>query len=62
MNTAQKILASNKFETFSQHQAMQRAIRDLAVEIQGHNCYDRTYTFWDGSKIKMTRDGYAETK
>ena len=58
MTTAQRILESHKSDTFAQAQAMQREIRDLAIETQGHNCYDRTWTFWDGSKITMTRDGF----
>lgn len=62
MTTAERILQAHKTETFAQHQATQREIRDLVIETQGHNCYDRTWTFWDGSKITMTRDGYKVTQ
>jgi hypothetical protein len=59
MTTAQRILSSHKSDTFAQAQAMQREIRDLAIETQGHNCHDRTWTFYDGSTITKTRDGYT---
>lgn len=59
MTTAQRILEANKTETFAQVQALQNHIRDLAVETEGFNCYDRTWTFYDGSTITKTRDGYT---
>lgn len=60
MTTAQRILSANKFETFAQAQDLEETIRQLAVKTDGDNCYDRTWTFYDGSKITKTRGGYTE--
>ena len=59
MTTAQQILTANKAETFAQAQALEANIRELAVKVSGANCYDRTWTFYDGSEITKTRDGYT---
>ena len=59
MTTAQKILAANSATTFSQSRAMEASIRELATKTSGANCYDRTWTFYDGSSITKTRDGYT---
>ena len=59
MTTAQKILAAHNSETFNQAQALEAAARELAVKTIGANCYDRTWTFYDGSSVTKTREGYA---
>jgi hypothetical protein len=59
MTTAQKIIAANSATTFSQAQALEAAARELATKTTGANCYNRTWTFYDGSNITKTRDGYT---
>jgi hypothetical protein len=59
MTTAQRIIASHKQATFSQTQALESEARDLATKTAAANCYDRTWTFYDGSSITKTRDGYT---
>jgi hypothetical protein len=53
MTTAQRIIADN-----STAQAIESEARDLATKTTAANCYDRTWTFYDGSTITKTRDGY----
>ena len=59
MNTAQRILAAHKTETYAQAMRLESEARELAVKVGGPNCYDTTWTFHDGSAITKTRDGYA---
>ena len=59
MNTAQRIIASHKQATFSQAQAMEAEASAMATKTAAANCYDRTWTFYDGSSITKTRDGYT---
>ena len=54
MTTAQRIISSN-----STAQAIEAEARDMATKTTAANCYDRAWTFYDGSKIIKTRDGYT---
>ncbi len=54
MTTAQRIIAAN-----STSQAIEAEARELATKTAASNCYDRTWTFYDGSSITKTRDGYT---
>lgn len=54
MTTAQRIINAN-----STAQASEAEARDLATKTTAANCYDRTWTFCDGSTITKTRDGYT---
>ena len=59
MTTAQRIIKANSAKTFSQAQALEAAARELAIKTAGANCYDRTWTFYDGSSITKTSNGYT---
>lgn len=59
MTTAQRIIASHKQATFSQAMALESEARELATKTTAANCYDRTWTFYDGSSITKTSDGYT---
>lgn len=59
MTTAQRIIASHKQATFSQAMALESEARELATKTAAANCFDRTWTFYDGSSITKTRDGYT---
>jgi hypothetical protein len=59
MNTAQRILAANNQKTFGQQQALESEARNMAIKTDAANCYDRTWTFYDGSKITKARDGFT---
>ena len=59
MTTAARIIAAHKSETFAQAEAMESECRDLAISTTAANCYDRVWTFYDGSTITKTRDGYV---
>jgi hypothetical protein len=54
MTTAQRIISAN-----STAQAIEAEARELATKTAAANCYDRTWTFYDGSSITKTRDGYS---
>lgn len=54
MSTAQRIIATN-----SSAEAIESEARELAVKTSAANCYDRTWTFFDGSMIVKTRNGYT---
>jgi hypothetical protein len=54
MTTAQRIISSN-----STAQAIESEARELATKTAAANCYDRTWTFYDGSSIIKTRAGYT---
>lgn len=60
MNTAQRILADHQYCTFAQARALEAEARELATKVDGGNCYDRMWTFHDGSVITKTQDGYTE--
>lgn len=53
MTTAQRILTNGTA------QLIEAEARDLAVKTDGANCFDRTWTFYDGSRLIKTRDGYT---
>lgn len=54
MTTAQRIIRNN-----STAQAIEAEARDLATKTTAANCYDRTWTFYDGSTVTKTSDGYT---
>lgn len=59
MNTAQRILTAHKTDTAAQARAMESEARDLAVKVSAANCFERTWTFYDGSTLSKHRDGYS---
>lgn len=59
MTTAQHIVTSHTTETFADQQKLERELREIATRIEGPNCYDRIYYFFDGSKVTKTRDGFV---
>jgi hypothetical protein len=54
MTTAQRIIADN-----STARAIESEAYELAIKVTAANCFDRTWTFYDGSSITKTRDGYT---
>jgi hypothetical protein len=54
MTTAQRIIEAN-----TEARAIETEARELAMKTDGPNCFDRTWTFYDGSSITKTRDGYT---
>lgn len=60
MNTAQRILGDHQQETYIQRMSLESEIRDLAIETRSPNCFDRVWTFYDGSMIEKNCDGYTE--
>lgn len=59
MNTAQNIIDFHNVQigTFEAQRAAENDARLLAIKTDAPNCLDRTWTFFDGSKIVKTRDG-----
>ena len=58
MTTAERLISEFPAVTFPQ-QKLETEIRELAVKTAAPNCYDRVWTFYDGSKIAKTRDGFV---
>jgi len=59
MATAQRIVSSHTTETFADQQKLESELREFAIRIDGPNCYDRIYYFFDGSKVTKTRTGFV---
>lgn len=57
--TAQRILSERRWTTFAEAQELEAVARDLAIHTDAPNCYDRTWSFRDGSTLTKTRDGYT---
>jgi hypothetical protein len=56
MNTAQRIAATFNSPTFAAKQAAMTEARELSVKIEAANCIERTFFFYDGSKLTFTAD------
>lgn len=58
MTIAQKILSRFNTETATGAQELERECQWIATSSSAANCFDRVWTFYDGSTITKTRDGY----
>lgn len=58
MTSAQNILSRFNTVSFTGAQELERECRDIATSSSAANCFDRVWTFYDGSTITKTRDGY----
>jgi hypothetical protein len=56
---AQRILSNHNTAHFAGQQALESELREIASKVEGGNCYDRTWTFTDGSTITKTREGFT---
>ena len=59
MTAAQRIIARHGIATFAGQQALESEILEIASKVDGGNCYDRVWTFSDGSTITKSREGFV---
>lgn len=60
MNIAQQILGSFPQGTHIECVTLEQEIREIATSTRAPNCFDRVWTFYDGSMITKDCGGYSE--